>query len=42
MKLSQKSLGVFATLKADYQIVSVANNYYLSARRLPAPCPNER
>src|SRR6204780_3153108 len=39
-KLSQKSLGVFALLKADHQIVSVANNYHLSARSLPAPCLN--
>ena len=39
-KLSQKSLGVFALLKADHQIVSVANNYHLSARSFPAPCFN--
>jgi len=31
-KLSQKPLGVFTLLKADHQIVSVADKHHLSAR----------
>jgi len=39
-KLFQKPFGVFTLLKADHQIVSVADNHHLSARHLPAPCLN--
>ena len=39
-KLSQKPFGVFAMLKSDDEIVSVADNYHLSPRGLPSPCLN--
>ena len=39
-KLSQEPLGVLALLKADHQVVSVADKHHLSARYLPAPCLN--
>jgi hypothetical protein len=39
-KLSQKSLCVLAQLKADHQIVSVADKYHFAARHLMAPCLN--
>src|SRR5258707_2393182 len=35
LKLSQEPLSVFTPLKADYQIVSVADKHHLSARHLP-------
>src|SRR6202035_2415824 len=41
-KLPQEPLRVFAPLKADHQIVGVADEYHLSARHLPAPCLNPK
>ena len=41
-KLFQEPLGVFALLKADHQIVSVADKHHLSARHLLAPCLNPK
>src|SRR5690242_5476620 len=37
LKLSHEPLGVFAVLKADHQIISVADHHHLPARNLLSP-----
>src|SRR6201996_7356882 len=38
LKLSQEPLRIFTLLKADHQIISVADNHDVAACSLPAPC----